>query len=293
MSPPTNTIDHIVHLTPPGSLNESVAHFEQLGFRVIQGGTHADGLTSNALVIFEDGFYLELINFVKPASEYPPGTPERQRRDSHPWAEASKQPGWVDYAFLGTGDAKDEANTISKIINGRSKLDGSNVEYLPEVAGGRMTPQGKTLKWLITGAAAKHGRGVLPFFCGDVTPREWRVPITQDHYDHPSTAKGIAHIMLLSSSPDDVDQLARQFTTIIGSPPQKNGDELSWSLETITTLHPTKLRLRVESSEEEQGSRVSGVLARIHEVGFWVERGKGKGPALSPYGRLVWVELEE
>ena len=55
------------------------------------------------------------------------------------------------------------------------------MRYLAEVPGGRETPTGRLLKWLITGpdptsnveGAAKNGS--LPFFCGDVTPREWRV----------------------------------------------------------------------------------------------------------------------
>ncbi|KAJ8699310.1 hypothetical protein PTI98_002437 [Pleurotus ostreatus] len=201
-SPSTNTLDHIVHLSHPGALDETISRFRELGFKysycilienVIPGGTHADGLTSNALVvnchpivsprllftqkvqIFEDGTYLELLNFVKPAASYPAGSPERAKRDSHPWAP--KNPGWIDFAFLGTGEDKHSGGTgvISEIINARSK----DVRYLGEVAGGRETPAGKILKWLITSPAKQHGRGVLPFFCGDVTPREWRlIPAT-------------------------------------------------------------------------------------------------------------------
>ena len=57
------------------------------------------------------------------------------------------------------------------------------MRYLAEVPGGRETPEGRVIKWLITGpdptssieGAAKNGS--LPLFCGDVTPREWRVRI--------------------------------------------------------------------------------------------------------------------
>lgn len=117
--------------------------------------------------------YVELFAFTHPIEYYPEGSEERSRRESNPWA--SKLPGWIDYAFLGT------SSTISKIINSRAQEEGSGVKYLAEVPGGRETPTGKLIRWLITGpdpmsnveGAAKNGS--LPFFCGDITPREWRV----------------------------------------------------------------------------------------------------------------------
>ena len=51
------------------------------------------------------------------------------------------------------------------------------MRYLEEVEGGRERPDGKVLKWVITSPAEKDGRGTVPFFCGDITPREWRVSI--------------------------------------------------------------------------------------------------------------------
>lgn len=153
---------------------------------VIPGGTHADGLTANALVVrafildmcsdynhclqvLSDGVYLELISFTHPPTYYPPNSPERQRREAHAWA--SKSPGWIDYAFLGNGS---QSTRISDIINARAKADGSGTVYLPEQSGGRTRPDGVVLKWLIS-APKSHPRGALPFFCGDVTPRSLRV----------------------------------------------------------------------------------------------------------------------
>ena len=68
LPPSTRTLDHIVHLTPPGTFRETAEQFRQLGFkfssilrhhidplissiRVISGGTHADGLTANSLIV--------------------------------------------------------------------------------------------------------------------------------------------------------------------------------------------------------------------------------------------------
>lgn len=46
---------------------------------------------------------------------------------------------------------------------------------MPEMKGGRVRPDGKVLEWVISVPGEEHERGILPFFCGDITPREWRV----------------------------------------------------------------------------------------------------------------------
>ena len=128
--------------------------------RVIPGGTHAGGATANALVVFADGTYLELIHFVRaPAPD-----------DPNPWAR--KHPGWIDYAFLGTGGEP----SIADAINERAGREGSGVHY-EESKGGRRREDGKVLEWVISSSTEEGSRGTLPFFCGDVTPREWRVGV--------------------------------------------------------------------------------------------------------------------
>jgi hypothetical protein len=92
-----------------------------------------------------------------------------------PWV--SKPCGWVAYAFLGAPGA---TPTLSAVWNERLQtvLVGSDVRYSPEVAGGRKRPDGVELRWEITthaGRGEKEGGTRLPFFCGDVTPRELRV----------------------------------------------------------------------------------------------------------------------
>ena len=204
----TQTLDHIVHITPPGSVDEVSKQFKELGFksvispmqkpdhlwtwiyRVLPGGTHTDNLTQNALVVsrpllpithfisrrrnahgcqvFPDGVYLELISFVHPLSYYRPGTPEHHARDTHQWAHLPS--GWIDFAFLGTG-LRSPSQSISRLINERSKKEGSGIEYDLEVEQGRVRHDGVQLRWLISQATKEADRrGVVPFFCGDVKP---------------------------------------------------------------------------------------------------------------------------
>ena len=126
---------------------------------MVPGGDHMEGGTANALVVFADGTYLELIHFVAPPA---PDNP-------HPWAQ--RKPGWVDLAFLGNAGTP----SVAKTINDRAQAEGSPVQFVGEMPGGRTLEDGTVLKWLISGAIGEGVRGKLPFFCGDITPREWRV----------------------------------------------------------------------------------------------------------------------
>ncbi|KAE9408058.1 hypothetical protein BT96DRAFT_20352 [Gymnopus androsaceus JB14] len=212
--PSTNRLDHIVHLTPPGSLNETTEQFQKLGFNVLSGGSHADGLTENSLIILADHVYLELISFVKPVDAYPPGSPGRLARENHRWA--SKKPGWIDYSFLGNGS---ETILISDIINSRAEAGGDDALYSPETPGGRTRPDGEILKWIITSPLPAEGTPPpLPFFCGDVTPRESRVPTNpSSNTEHPCTAKGIAFVHLQVPS-ETWDYFSQSLDYVIGSP---------------------------------------------------------------------------
>ncbi len=58
-------------------LAKTAADYRALGFKVIDGGEHADGKSRNALIAFRDGVYLELIAFTESLA----GT-------KHRWAEA-------------------------------------------------------------------------------------------------------------------------------------------------------------------------------------------------------------
>ena len=67
---------------------------------------------------------------------------------------------------------------LSAIVNARLQAASSDVRYDPEVPGGRTRPDGVEIKWELSTPAhwgEKMGASRLPFFCGDITPRELRV----------------------------------------------------------------------------------------------------------------------
>jgi hypothetical protein len=149
--PPSAALDHIIFVTTL----PQIQRFRDAGFQVIPGGTHADGITANALIVLQD-IYLELVYFVKPDSQ-------------HWWSD--KRPGaWADFALIPL--EKDGSTLFARDV---VREDGSRV-YRDLVEGGRRTEEGVDLRWKVTFVdAPKSQRGRLPFLCEDVTPRSNRV----------------------------------------------------------------------------------------------------------------------
>lgn len=151
-------LDHLILLAPsPASESLPIATslFISLGFTVLQGGTHKDGLTSKILIVLEDGIYIEIISFEEQTTEE-----GKEKKNNHWWG--SKAPGWIDFCLLGTPSQDEKVKDL----------------YNPGVKGGRQTKDGKELKWEVTFPKLGDGerRGAIPFFCQDIdgTKREWR-----------------------------------------------------------------------------------------------------------------------
>ena len=60
-------LDHIVIAV--ADLDRAMADYRALGFQVLPGGQHPGRTSHNALVVFADGAYLELIAWRAPAPE--------------------------------------------------------------------------------------------------------------------------------------------------------------------------------------------------------------------------------
>ncbi|KAH9982962.1 hypothetical protein BGW80DRAFT_1247656 [Lactifluus volemus] len=232
-----------------------------------------------------DGSYLELISFLHPVSHYPPSSPSYDARRRHPWA--NKPCGWVAYAFLGAPRA---APPLSVVLNEHLQTAGSGVRYTPEVAGGRRRSDGIELKWEITIPATmadKEGGTRLPFFCGDVTPRELRVPSQPaSNSKHPNGALGIAHLRVLAPS-SVFSAVSAELVAIVGEAQiEKSTREHVWLLYLPGNItpkwHPRLVLCEPDMSDEAQVQFVRTHGAGLFELGVHVDEGGKKR------GSITW-----
>lgn len=141
------SVDHVVIVV--AELERAVADYTELGFTVTPGGEHTSGATHNALVVFADGSYFELIAF-------------KQAAPGHPWYELlAGGEGIIRYALLPGAIEEDLAAARSHGV----PLDGPRPL-------GRVRPDGQRIDWFLGTPQTND----LPFLCADVTPRVLRVP---------------------------------------------------------------------------------------------------------------------
>ncbi|MBW8728388.1 MAG: VOC family protein [Inquilinus limosus] len=159
------SLDHIVIAVR--DLERTVADYQALGFTVVPGGEHTHGASHNALIVFADGAYIELIAFRRPNPEFR-------------WWRVLDQAGdgLVDFALLPGDIVADVAAAKARGLALEGPTDG-----------GRLRPDGERLEWRTARAATSD----LPFLCGDITPRRLRVP-EGDVRRHANGALGVAGI---------------------------------------------------------------------------------------------------
>ena len=205
------SLDHIVILVR--DLDDAVANFSAEGFTVERGGTHADGNMHNALVYFSDGRYLELIAFLKPAVQ-------------HRWGHfhAAGYEGFIDYALL--------PGNVGDVV---SVAQSRGLQYHGPVDGGRLRPDGKRLLWKVCFPSTSD----LPFLCGDLTPRDWRVSRGNARL-HANGVQGLASLTLVVR---DLDLSHQRYRALLGeqvgletSPQQLTGLGLSTITLTLGTI---------------------------------------------------------
>ena len=178
-------LDHIVIAVD--DLDETIDDYRALGFSVVPGGQHPGRSSHNALVVFQDGAYLELIAWQAPAAQ------ERWWRTLQAQGE-----GFVDYALL---PRDTEAVLAAARSRGLDSMDGP----LP---GGRLRPDGAKLQWV----TARQATPALPFLCGDVTPRALRVP-EGELRTHANGATGVLRLTVLVADPGDA---LRRYRALLG-----------------------------------------------------------------------------
>lgn len=181
------SLDHLVILVP--DLASAITDYTTLGFTVVPGGTHADGATHNALVVFADGSYLELIAFLRDA----PG---------HRWGghAARGHSGFIDFALLPLPD-------VGSVV---ADAAARGLVYQGPSDGGRLRPDGERLAWQIGTPPSPD----LPFLCGDVTPRALRVPEGAVR-QHPNGVTGVAG---LTVAVGDIATARAHYAALLGQP---------------------------------------------------------------------------
>ncbi len=145
-------LDHLVVLVR--DLELASADYESLGFAVTPGGEHADGLTGNALIPFEDGSYFELVSFLDP---------EDPTDNFWGWRRFLPYEGLIDYCAA-SDDLDSDASRLESL---GFFVDGPD-------DGGRLLPDGEEIRWR-SARIRQEGR-LLPFLIEDLTPRGLRVP---------------------------------------------------------------------------------------------------------------------
>lgn len=186
------SLDHVVIAV--SDLESAISDYRALGFTVYPGGVHHGGVSHNALVIFADGSYFELIAYRQAAP------------DVRWWQVLSKAgEGLVDFALLPENTERDVASVRGRGLD----LDGP-------IAGGRLRPDGARLDWQIVRPKTTD----LPFWCGDVTPRALRVP----EGDMRVHANGVTGIASLKIAVNDVAKSATRYAALAGSGVVTQGD---------------------------------------------------------------------
>jgi hypothetical protein len=140
-------LDHFVIAV--SDLAGAIADYSALGFNVLPGGKHQHAPTQNALVVFEDGSYFELIEWT-------------QADPSDRWYRELSQhgEGLVDFALV--------PPDIEEVL---AQAQAHQLGYKGPIDGSRVTPKGDRLEWQL----GRPESAELPFLCADITPRSLRV----------------------------------------------------------------------------------------------------------------------
>jgi catechol 2,3-dioxygenase-like lactoylglutathione lyase family enzyme len=177
-------LDHVVIAV--SDLDRAVADYQSLGFTVYPGGVHHGGVSHNALIVFEDGAYFEIIAY-------------REEAPANRWWRVltGAGEGIVDFALLPENTERDVEAARARGLH----LDGPS-------PGGRLRLDGVRLDWQIVRPTTTD----LPFWCGDVTPRNLRVPEGAIR-SHANGVTGISRVRILVA---DLATSTARYSALVG-----------------------------------------------------------------------------
>lgn len=211
MSATSFSLDHIVIAV--ADLAATIRDYTALGFTVLTGGEHPGRGSRNALVIFADGAYFELIAFTRPVPDFR-------------WWNVLQRDGegFVDFALL-PGDV----DLAVKAARGRGLAMGD-----PE-DGGRQRPDGVSVAW----RNARPDASDLPFLCYDVTPRGLRVQEGEARRH----ANGIMGVARIDIAVHDAAESAGRYAALLGGQAATAGRDEQGRDVAVLTVGSATLRL--------------------------------------------------
>ena len=172
----TLRFDHAIILV--NDLYKGIDRYKDAGFNPFFGGVHAGGKTHNALIVFRDGSYLELL---APTS---PDLLDNIDPDDHSsfLFLLAQGEGLGGYALFSDGIEADVAAMQKR---------GLAVNLRP--TNGRARPDGQQLRWR---TAVRDNGSMTPFFLQDETSRSLRVPDDELTTTQPNGIKGISGLSI-------------------------------------------------------------------------------------------------
>ncbi|EXJ94995.1 hypothetical protein A1O1_00113 [Capronia coronata CBS 617.96] len=236
--------DHVILLLDTADFENPPAWLSD-NFNLIEGGVHAGGSSRNKLIIFADGTYIELLNWIAEPKEF------------FDWA--GKPPGLIDFALTTPQSAQETHAAVTKRLQSKSSSSsaptdpgdgGLGVHFKQPLFGGRRRKDGKQVEWYVTKPMFDTdapnvpkpidqffptGRLDVPFFCHDVTDRLLRVPYKAPSdmsvSAHPCGARGISSVEVLVPEAK-FDSYVALYTAITGARPvvqeqNEDGTELT------------------------------------------------------------------
>ncbi|KAF1832235.1 hypothetical protein BDW02DRAFT_571227 [Decorospora gaudefroyi] len=262
-------LDHLILFVPqdPHTNLPKIPSFITNPFTLTPGGFHADGATSNTLILLADGCYIELISFVNPALA-----------SEHWWGPDAQFVGWKDWCL--TNDVSAEENY--------ERVERSHEE---PVKGGRKRADGVDVAWAVTfPKGGQRGRGRVPFFCHDVTARRVRVPLDDAKIGHACGALGVRGLTVIVRDAEMLGETKRVYEDVFGRGEVGGADLVRFRVKRVREVEgvpgDATITLRLPNDDAER--------ERVKESGFWygdvVLVGKDKGKTSGTRERLDSVE---